>query len=92
MKNSRHGGIFLVNINNLMCVIVNLNTKTLTISNKLMKSALVDTRPQDEKIILLDCEEDLNLSRQLFSGLSQHLDEIYMREIVYSYIERFLEM
>lgn len=71
---------------------MNLNSKTITISPKLIKTAPLDIKQPEERQNQIFCDEDEFLSRQLSLGLSQHLDEIHIRQIIYSYTERFLEM
>jgi len=60
------------------------------ISNSLIKS--VESLKCNNDSQALVCAEDEELIQEVFQGIKNHIDENYIRKIVYSYVERFVEM
>ena len=62
----------------------------MTISPRLLKG--IQGAVPNENTEILGCEEDHQLITLLYQGYQNHLDEMYLRQLVYSYIEKFIEI
>ncbi|KAI8913699.1 docking domain of Afi1 for Arf3 in vesicle trafficking-domain-containing protein [Gorgonomyces haynaldii] len=67
-------------------ILINLNSNQMIISQKLVKEFHNESSAES-----IHCEDDDELIRSIFSGLDLHLEENHMRQLVYTYLERFIE-
>ncbi|KAJ3312396.1 hypothetical protein HDV04_003146 [Boothiomyces sp. JEL0838] len=71
---------------------INLNTGKMTISPLLIKQAQTDSTKEVSPDTAPFCLEDEQLVQSVFEGLKRHVEENHIRQILYQYVERFVEM
>ncbi len=70
-------------------ICINLSTNKMTISNTLLKT-VQDTNSDNNQLI--PCPDDEILVQEIFEGIKRHIDENYIRQVLYRYVEIFVEM
>lgn len=69
---------------------INLTTNKMMVSNVLLKS--VETLKSNNETQTVVSPEDDALIQEVFDGIKKHIDENYIRQVIYRYVERFVEM
>ncbi|OAJ42986.1 hypothetical protein BDEG_26371 [Batrachochytrium dendrobatidis JEL423] len=75
-------------------ILCNLNTGKITISSRLISNEVPGDTFKDRSFDATQAisEEDDTLIQEISMGLQKHIDEMHLRQLVYNFVERFIQV